>query len=100
MITLNTRDGSRVGNAIIYGGETRWCEHTHENVHVFLLETDFGNHMVLTWREIEELYTIGRYCDYQQWREERARLTDESRTRTMGCDFVIPRFDDGPTAAN
>lgn len=107
MITLLTRDGSRVGNAIIYGGETRDypAADGRFEVNVFFVETDFGNHMVLTWKEIEELFTVGHCCDYQEWRKGRAHLIAEDRTLVMpNTGWSIPRFagefDDGPTAAN
>lgn len=83
MITLLTKDGSQVGNAIIYGGDDGFNDNAiqmmisttnFEPKPIFYVETDFGNHMKLTWREIEERFTIGKVMDYNQWKSERDGL--------------------------
>lgn len=68
---LHTKDGSKVGNGIRYGTElSRYVEGTVLN----LVETDFGNRMKLTNRELEELYTVGPERDYDQWKKDREEV--------------------------
>jgi hypothetical protein len=88
MITLKTKDGSKTGNAIIYGGEDPMdslaslqartfngvCD---EPKPLFFVETDFGNHMKLSWTEIEEMFTIGQTMDYSFWHAKRAELHEQ-----------------------
>ena len=81
MIVLHTKDSSKVGNAILYGGMQgsplpRFPN--DEMPHIFFVETDFGHHMKLTWSEIEELYTVSHFQDYHQWRSERAKLHERT----------------------
>lgn len=68
-VTLLTKDGTKVGNAIWYGSEQ------HEELGYFhLIETDFGNKMRLTIKEIHEWYSIGHMVDYDLWRADRLYL--------------------------
>ncbi len=87
MLVLHTKDGSRVGNAIIYGGDVRYFEAKPGPLHIFLVETDFGNKMRLTWNEINELFTISHVEDYQLWKQERLNKQengfDEFRTEGL-----------------
>ena len=71
---LYTKDGSRVGNAILYGTElSRFVKGTVLN----LVETDFGNRMKLNNNELEELYTVGPERDYDQWKYDRENIRME-----------------------
>ena len=74
MLTLASKDGTKTGNAIIYGSE----DHPELGV-VFLVETDFGNRMRLTWREIDEWFTPMRTCPYEVWNADRQALRDSNR---------------------
>lgn len=78
MITLITKDGSKVGNAILYGGGTAMYTQPEPKEQVlFFVETDFGNHMQLSWAEIEELWTVGQAANYSRWRSDRDQLINE-----------------------
>lgn len=67
MLTLITRNGKNIGNAILVGAAN---DHQHEEP-LFLIETDFGNRTKLNWAEIEEWFTIGRCIPYEVWNQER-----------------------------
>lgn len=73
MITLRTKDPARNGNAILYGSEPSGF--TGEQL--MLVETDFGNRMKLTSRELNELFTVGQVVDYRIWQNERQQLRME-----------------------
>lgn len=52
---LFTRDGRQVGNGIVVGEQ----EHMFSNLgKVWVVETDFGNTMNLTERELEQFYYL------------------------------------------
>lgn len=67
MITLLTKDGKRTGNAIIIGGEDDDPEY------IFHVETDFGNRIKITAEELNEMFTLGRVCSYEEWDAARIR---------------------------
>lgn len=71
MITLFTRNGSKTGNAILYGGQDR---DDPQDPPLFYVETDYGNHMKLTWSEIMSMFAVGRPCSYDDWRADRREL--------------------------
>lgn len=74
MITLFTRNGRETGNAIIYGSDTsKFLEEP-----VFLVETDFGNRMRLTAKEIDDSFMIGRPQDYATWAKDRRALQNRT----------------------
>ena len=52
--TLRTKDGRKVGNAIV--------RHFHQGFS--LIMTDYGNHMKLTERELNELFYIGKLAEF------------------------------------
>ena len=68
-LRLLTKDGSRIGNAILYAGGNPL-----ESPDIFLVETDFGNKTRFTWEEINEYFTIGGFCDYKEWAADRDEL--------------------------
>lgn len=70
---LYTRDGRRVGNAIIFHVEDG------ERGSVYLIETDFGNRMRLSQSEILGLFWIGEPASYARWSLDR----DTARRRAM-----------------
>lgn len=70
MITLQTKDPARNGNAILYGTEP--SKFTGEQL--MLVETDFGNKMRLTNNELNELFIMGRPRNYQEWLTDRRLL--------------------------
>jgi hypothetical protein len=63
---LWTRNGRRLGNAIVVGPAER--EDT------WLCETDFGNQMRLTCPEIDELYHRGPRTYVARWYADREEL--------------------------
>ena len=48
MFTLFTRDGSKIGNAIVTGFDPM--------EHLYFIETDFGNKMKFNRREIDQFF--------------------------------------------
>lgn len=75
-ITLVTKDGFRVGNAIIIepvestlAGITYWY---------WLVETDFGNRLRCTDAEIHSLWELGFEQDYTVWAADRDALRANS----------------------
>jgi hypothetical protein len=61
-IRLRPRNPSQyqIGNAIIYGGSTKFYHGFAEGEidtqsEVFYVESDFGNHMTLSWSEIKTM---------------------------------------------
>jgi hypothetical protein len=73
MLILTTKDGSRFGNAILYGGGPS-CYAVGETVNLFFVETDFGHKMRMTWNEVNEMFNISRVCSYDEWANDRANL--------------------------
>lgn len=101
MLLLQTKDGSRIGNAILYGGGTRvYVNADIPAVVLYFVETDFGNHMRLTWKEILDQFEIGPAQDYRRWKENRRHIQNDMMHidpnqylpgTLVGYD---PRFDD------
>ena len=80
-IRLRPRDPSQyqVGNAIIYGGGTKFYHGFAEGevstqAEVFYVESDFGNHMTMLWPEIEAMWIVVGWQDYEEWRSNRDEL--------------------------
>jgi hypothetical protein len=82
-VTLFTKDGRRLGNAIIVkevepdyyaklGGLVEHLELTNQKL--WLLETDFGNQMRLSDNEILEAYDLGYKSNYILWWSNRQDL--------------------------
>lgn len=73
-VLLCTKDGTKQGNAIVVKqiGDTRkWGRVPVEIEPVWLVETDFGNHMNLSSTEVLTLFTLGRVTDYEKWWDDR-----------------------------
>lgn len=77
MLTLFTKDSSRMGNAIII----REVEPSNQSMKdylkgrpLWLIETDFGNRFRYTDREIDEAFHRGIHCSYEQWKSDREEL--------------------------
>ncbi len=97
MITLLTKDGTKTGNAIIYGGDDFVNVYSPKVIldlepgtpmkPIFFVETDFGNRMKLTWSEIEELFTVGRVCPYDQWKADRNSLREQNAIHDTPLDY-------------
>ena len=75
MLILHTKDGRKRSNAIIKDGED-YSPVDGVDGSIYIVETDFGNILRLTWEEIEQSYTIGPVRDYRNWRESRQRAID------------------------
>jgi len=73
-------DKHQVGNAILYGG-SRKCYNIKPDdtveTELFYIDTDFGNHMRLTWNEVMEMFTVVGWQDYGSWREARAECMSQ-----------------------
>lgn len=75
-VTLMTKDGRTIGNAIVIGqtGNTRkWKDpkSIKEVEPIWLIETDFGNRAQLSTSEIHEWFHLGYQRDFDQWKVER-----------------------------
>lgn len=77
MLILHTKDGRKRSNAIIKGGEDYSLIDGVEGP-IYIVESDFGNVMKLTWKEIEQSYTVGPVRNYRDWREDRQRCIDKA----------------------
>lgn len=71
MIILYTKNGRKCSNAILYDGEESPLEKVG---YVYLVESDFGNQMRLTWNEIIMRYHIGPVRDYHDWKQSRRNV--------------------------
>lgn len=64
------------GNGILYGGD--YVQYNFEGPTeprpIFLVETDYGNRMRLSWNEVLELFDVIEVITYDHWAGERARL--------------------------
>lgn len=70
------------GNGIMYGGESKSYDIAAmlggDKIHeLFYVETDFGNHMKLSWNELNEMFYVVGVRDYQQWRTDRNYLLSQ-----------------------
>lgn len=71
-VTLHTRDGSQIGNAVIVkqltpkGSMAAYLK-DNGNQKLWLVETDFGNRMTMCDREIDTAFIIGFEGDYDRW---------------------------------
>ncbi len=83
-VTLHTKDGSKMGNAIVLAkiGQTRVWDNlkssNYEMQDIWLIETDFGNHVRLSVCEIEELFTLGFESNYERGSADRLDLIRSS----------------------
>jgi len=72
-ITLFTRDGRKIGNAIIYGGgPSEYCDD-----YLYFIETDFGNRLKLNLKEVEDWFHWGHIHDIDEWRNNRIKLQEQ-----------------------
>ena len=62
------------GNGILYGGD--WVKYDFEGPveprPIFLVETDYGNRMRLSWTEVLELFDVIEVVKYEDWAKQRA----------------------------
>jgi hypothetical protein len=71
-VTLHTRDGSRIGNAIILRVTSV------ANRPQYHIETDFGNVTKLFIEELEEMFTLGYQLSYERWWDDRLETIQKS----------------------
>lgn len=81
-LRLRPKDPSKhqVGNAILYGGEAKIYGHPMGEVNeteIFFIETDFGNHLTLTWGEVMEMFTVAGWQHYDDWKRARHNLQQQ-----------------------
>jgi hypothetical protein len=72
MITLITKQPDVRGNAILYG-----FDELPGGDQVFLVESDFGDKMRFSSKELDECYRLGRKTEYDRWKFDRMRLVEE-----------------------
>lgn len=61
MQILLTRNGQRIGNAILVSKELS------STGYFYNIETDFGNSARFTFEEMEEMFFWGPPMDYKEW---------------------------------
>jgi hypothetical protein len=66
-------------------------DEVHE-AELFFVETDFGNHMKLTWGEVMEMYTVAGWQDYELWRARRDELRQQTPFNEIGFEHYDPTF--------
>jgi hypothetical protein len=91
MLVLRAKpnETSKHGNAIMYGGETKQYDlptmlNNHEPYELFYVETDFGNHMKLSWSELTSMFEVVRVMDYERWKMERSDLRNQPNYMQQG----------------
>ncbi len=67
-VILHTKSGKVIGNAIIYGIYKKNFAYPE----MFLIETDFGNQLRLTGRELLAWFSIGPKTSIQRWKTDRS----------------------------
>ena len=67
-VTLFTKDGSKMGNAIVTKIEEF---NSRPRIHI---ETDFGNNTSMFIETIEELFTLGFVRTHDEWWDDRLEL--------------------------
>ena len=88
MLTLQTKNSKAHGNAII----VRQIEPSSQSMKdylqgrpLWLVETDFGNRMRLTDREIDDMFHRSKDpTDYEQWKHDRAELRQQNQIEDLG----------------
>jgi hypothetical protein len=71
-VTLLTKDGAIIGNAIVVKKtRTALARNNDEPEPVWIVETDFGNRLRPTAREIFTMWDLGYVQDYDQWWDDR-----------------------------
>lgn len=83
--------GRQHGNGIMYGGckkenpafmhqimqETADYSGIESHYEVFYVETDFGNHMSLSWSELNSMFEVVGVRNYFQWLADRKYLQSQ-----------------------
>lgn len=74
-VTLHTKDGSKIGNAIVVkrnGSTSSVPGLTRDFIPLWRIETDFGNQIpAMQESEILELWELGYVSNYDHWWESR-----------------------------
>lgn len=75
MRTLLTRDGRRIGNAILI----KQTGLNHEGEPLYQIETDYGNRIChINQIEIETLFWPGKETSYERWSRDREQLRKQT----------------------
>lgn len=81
-VTLHTKDGSKVGNAIIVkrnGNTSSVPGITRDFIPLWLVETDYGNQIpAMQESEILELWDLGFVSEYDHWWESRFKTIERN----------------------
>ncbi len=87
-VSLFTRDGSKIGNAVIIkqAGHTSSFPGSRDYIPLWLIETDFGNRTKMSESGINTLFTLGYLRDHNRWWDDRLAIikhhqTDQSKYR-------------------
>jgi hypothetical protein len=88
-VTLATRDGLQMGNAIVIKEVQPRSEQITQMLKakeqkLWLVETDFGNTARLTDGEIHELFVLSRQDDYDRWWGERMDAIQNTVNESAG----------------
>lgn len=81
-VTLHTKDGSRIGNAIIVRRNGRLkttVDMIKEHHPLWMVETDFGNQIpAMQEDEILSLWNLGYVSNYDHWWESRLKIIERN----------------------
>ena len=57
---------------------------------LFYVETDFGNHMKLSWSELTNMFEVVGVRDYDQWKADRDQLRNQPSyiDKDMHCQAI------------
>lgn len=90
-VTLATRDGLQIGNAIVIQEvqpRTSLIKDllAAKDQKFWLIETDFGNRCRLSDGEINQLFVLGKQNNYDCWWDDRATTIQASLQKDFGND--------------
>lgn len=81
---LFTKDGRRTGNAIVIkeiepSSESMKRFLAIDNSKLYLVETDFGNRMKLSTKELNSMFDLGPRESYKKWAADRSELRRDTQ---------------------
>lgn len=88
------KSGRQHGNGILYGGSLKTYHmfepDKYQEIEVFYVETDFGNHMTLNWDEVMEMFEVVGWANYDEWRRDRDALREHPRLDQQDMAIIPP----------